>query len=278
MEPVAAHSKPERKFTIPGFKTLLLGGVGSGKTHSLRTLVDCGLEVFAVFTEPGMEVVADIPPEKLKWKYISPSTVSWSAMLDSAKKLNTMSFKSLAELPHINRGEHSEFLELITTLSNFKDDRTGEVFGPVDNFDQSRVLWIDSLSGINIMAMNLIAGSKPVKSQADWGCAMDNLERLIQKLSTDLNCHVVLVSHMERETDELTGGTSMMVSTLGRKLAPKIPRFFSDVIHVKRDDKRFTWSTTTMNTDLKARNLPWADNLEPSFAQLYNNWLKKNGG
>lgn len=263
---------------IPGVKALLVGAVGTGKTHSLRTLVDAGLEVFAIFTEPGMEVVADIPVDKLHWKYISPSTVSWDAILDSAKKLNTLSFKAVAELPHINRGEHAEFMELITTLANFKCDRTGQVFGAVDNLTTNQVLWIDSLSGINIMAMNLIAGSKPVKSPGDYGCAMDNLERLIQKLTTDLSCHVVLTAHLEREQDELTGGTTLMVSTIGKKLAPKIPRFFSDVIHAKRSDKGFTWSTVTPNADLKARNVAWADNLEPSFVPLLTNWRRRVHG
>lgn len=262
---------------IPGFKVLLVGSVGTGKTHSLRTLVEAGLEVFAIFTEPGMEVVADIPSDKLHWKYLSPSTVSWDAILDSAKKLNTLSFKAVAELPHINRGEHGEFMELITTLANFKCDRTGQVFGAVDNLNHNQVLWVDSLSGINIMAMNLIAGSKPVKSPGDYGCAMDNLERLIQKLTTDLACHVVLTAHLERESDELTGGSTLMVSTIGKKLAPKIPRFFSDVIHAKRADKGFTWSTVTANTDLKARNVPWADNMPPSFVPLYANWRKNAG-
>jgi len=262
-------------YTVPGFKTLLVGAVGTGKTHSLRTLVDAGLEVFAIFTEPGMEVVADIPSDKLHWRYLSPSTVSWDAMLDSAKKLNTMSFKSLTELPHINRGEHSEFMTLVSALANYTDDRTGEAYGPVDDFGTDKVLWIDSLSGINIMAMNLLAGSKPVKAPGDWGCAMDNLERLVQKLTTDLRCHVVLTAHLERETDELTGGSTLMVSTLGKKLAPKIPRFFSDVIHVKRTDKAFTWSTITANTDLKARNVAWADNLPPSFGPLVENWKKR---
>ena len=169
-------------------------------------------------------------------------------------------------------------MDVITSLSNFKDDRTGKTFGPVDDFNQSRVLWIDSLSGLNIMAMNLIAGSKPVKSPGDWGVAMDNLERLIQKLCTDLKCHVVLVGHMERESDEVTGGTSLMISTLGKKLAPKIPRFFSDVIHAKRNETKFTWSTTTPNADLKARNIAWADQMPPSFGPLIKMWRLRNEG
>lgn len=271
-----APAKP--RFSIPGFKTLLIGEAGTGKTHSLRTLVDEGLTVFALFTEPGMEVVADIPSDKLHWRYISPSTVGWDDMKASAKKLNTMSFKALADMPHINRGQHAEFLTVLEELSNYKDDRTGKEFGAVDNLDQSSVLWIDSLSGLNTMAMNLIAGSKPVKSPGDWGTAMDNLERLIQKLTQDLKCHVVVTAHMEREVDEISGGNTLMVSTLGRKLAPKLPPLFSDVIHAKRQENEFTWSTVTPNTTLKARNLPWADKMDPSFHTLYQHWLKKNNG
>lgn len=262
--------------TIPGFKTLLVGGTGAGKTHSIRTLTDLGLEVFAIFTEPGMEVVSDIPSSKLKWAYIPPAGTDWTAMIDSATKINTLSFEALAKMPHINKGQHHEFIDLLTTLSNFRDHRTGETFGSVDSFDQSRVLFIDSLSGLNIMAMNLVAGSKPVKSMADWGVSMDNLERLITKLTTDLRCHVVLTAHLEREIDEVTGGTSLMASTLGRKLAPKLPRFFSDVIHVKRDGLSYVWSTATMNTDLKARNLPLSEKLEPSFRPIYESWLARS--
>ena len=44
-----------------GFKVLLLGETGSGKTYSLRTLLDAGLEVFVIATEPGLlEVLGDL--------------------------------------------------------------------------------------------------------------------------------------------------------------------------------------------------------------------------
>jgi hypothetical protein len=270
------HVKVTPKYSIPGFKTLLMGDAGTGKTHALRTLIEAGLEVFAIFTEPGMEVVADIPSDKLHWNYISPSTVSWEKMIDSAKKINTMTFKMLTELPHINKGEHAEFMELLVAMSDYTDIRTGKKYGPVDNLDQSQVLWIDSLSGINNMAMNLVAGSKPMKSPADYGVAMDNLENFIEKLCNDLKCHVVVVGHTEKETNELTGGISTMVSTIGRKLAPKIPKLFSDVIHAQRQETKFYWSTTSPNTVLKARNLPWADNMPPSFVSLVKSWSAKN--
>ena len=223
-----------------------------------------------------MEVVADIPADKLHWNYLSPSTVGWDAMIDSATKINKLSFEALTKLPHINREKHSEFIKFLTVMSNFTDERTGKNYGPVNNLDQSQVLWIDSASGLNTMAMNLVAGSKPMKSPADYGVAMDNLENLYEKICNDLKCHVVVVGHMERETDEITGGVHLMISTIGKKLAPKLPKLFSDVIHAKGNDTKFTWSTVTPNMTLKARNVPWSENMPASFTPLIENWRRKN--
>lgn len=257
---------------IPAPKVLLVGSTGSGKTHSIRTLLDAGMEVFCIFTEPGMEVLSDTDPARLHWHYIAPASTPWAQMIDSATKINTMSFESLTKLPDINKRQHTEFIDFLTTLSNFKDDRTGEVFGAVDSWDNNRYLVIDSLSGLNVMAMNLVTGTKPVKSMADWGVAMDNLERVITKLTVDLSCGVVLLAHLERETDEVTGGVQLMASTLGKKLAPRLPRFFSDVIHAKRDADKYSWSTASFNVDLKARNVPLSESLPPSFVPLLSQW------
>jgi hypothetical protein len=277
ISPAPSTSPPTFHQSIPGVKVLLLGASGSGKTHSIRTLVEAGLEVFVLFTEPGMEVLADIPASKLHWHYIPPASPDWAAMIDSANKINLLSLKALSDMSDINKGKYKEFLDVLQCLSNFKDDRTGQFFGAVDDWDGRRVLVVDSLSGLSIMAMNLIAGSKPVKNIADWGVSVDNLERLTTKLCVDTRCHFVLTAHLERETDEVTGGTTLMASTLGRKLAPKLPRFFSDVIHVKRSPEGgFVWSTVTSGVDTKTRSLPLSDKLAPTFAPIIAKWRERN--
>lgn len=261
---------------LPGPKILLLGATGTGKTHAIRTLLDAGLEVFGIFTEPGMEVLSDTDPERLHWHYIPPASTPWEQMLDSARKINTMSFENLCKQPDINKRQHTEFLDLLTCLANFKDDRTGKEFGAVDDFSaDTRALFVDSLSGLNIMAMNMVTGTKPVKSMSDWGVSMDTLERLITKLTVDVPCTFVLTAHLERETDEVTGGIHLMASTLGKKLAPKLPRFFSDVIQAKRDGEKFAWSTATYNMDLKARNVPISESIPPSFVPLLAKWKER---
>ena len=260
---------------IPGVKIMLLGESGTGKTHSIRTLTDAGLEVFVLFTEPGMEVLSDVPSDKLHWHYVAPSAPAWDDMISSATKINTMSFDALTKLPDINKRKYAEFIEVLTCLSDFKCDRTGQAYGAVDSWDSDRVLVMDSLSGLNIMAMNLVAGSKPVKSMGDWQVAVDNLERLLTKLCVDTRCHFVLTAHLERETDEVTGGTTLVSATLGRKLGPKLPRFFSEVVHVKRVTDKFTWSTATSNVATKNRYLSIADNHKPSFAPIISSWKDK---
>lgn len=260
------------KDDVPGCNVFLLGGSGSGKTYSIRTLLTAGLEVFVLFTEPGMEVLADTDPDQLHWSYIRPASPSFSDMIDSAKKINTLDFKTLSNLGDLKKSKYTNFIDILLALDNFKCQRTGKEYGSVEEWGTNRAIVLDSLSGLSIAAMNLVVGSKPVKSQADWGVAMDNLERLILKLCVDTQAFFVMTAHLERETDELTGGSTLMPSTLGRKLAPKLSRFFSDVVHVERKLDRFTWSTTTPNVDLKARNLALKEGLPPSFVPIIKKW------
>lgn len=270
--PVAAPAVVvPQKSPLPGVKEMLVGPVGVGKTAAISTWIEAGVKPFCIFTEPSFEVLGDAKHgnilKDLEYEYIPPANTGFEDLLASAKLINTLTMKGLSNLDDINKTKHAEFMKLVSVLNERK----------VDSFGTGRVLVLDSMSGLNIMAMNLVVGSKPVKSMADWGIAMDNLERLIQKLCTGLRCHFMLTAHAEMERDEVTGQTFIMAGTLGRKLAPKIPRYFSDVLYVKRDATTFTWSTVEMGADLKARNVPYQAGLKPTFVQIVNEWKKRGG-
>jgi len=265
------------KSPLPGPNVLLLGASGTGKTTSIKTLVAKGITPFCIFTEPGFEVLSGIPADKLHWHYIPPANTAWESMIDSATKINQLSFESLTKLTDINKRGYGQFIDLLRALNNFKCDRDGKEYGDVCKWGTDRAIVLDSLSGVNIMAMNLVVGSKPVKHQGDWGVAMDNLERLIQKLCTDTQSTFVLIAHAEREVDEVMGGSKIMAATLGRKLAPRLPRFFSDVVLADKQGAKFTWSTAAVGADLKARNLPIADGLVPDFGPIIESWQRSGG-
>lgn len=276
--------------TLRGPKVMLLGEVGCGKTWVLRTLLPsytaggqrktgAGLKVAAIFTEPGMDAVADVPCEDgFHFMYIPAATPSWDSLLKSTKLLSTMTMKDLAHMDGIEKREYQDFYKVIQACANFKCDRCQQTFGPVDKLPVGEwAVAFDSLSGLSSMAMNLVIGSKPVKDKGDWQIAMDNVERFNTKITNDIDCTVVTLSHIEREPNELTGGENLTMSTLGRKLAPKLIKPYSDVIHVKRKENNYSWSTVTPNMTLKTRNLTYAENLPPTFEPLIKSWRAKGG-
>ena len=263
--------------SLLGTNTLILGATGTGKTYCIRTLIEAGITPFILFTENGMRTLGDVPEDQLHWHYIAAGTSSWGTMMDSAKKIGTMNFKALASLSDIDRSKYTQFYDILNCMNNFTCQRTGESFGDISTWGTDRAIIVDSLSGLSTIAMDLVVGSKPTKSMSDWGVAMDNLERFLNKMCLDTKCHFIMNGHLERELDEISGGIQLMPATLGKKLPPKIPRYFDDVVYCQRKGEKFTWSTAATNIDLKARNLPIATDQEPSFVPLINSWKEAGG-
>jgi hypothetical protein len=133
------------------------------------------------------------------------------------------------------------------------------------------------MAGLGRAAMSLVVGGKAVKSQSDWGIAQDQVEKLLRMLCDNCACHFVLIAHVERETDQVLGGVKLMVSTLGRALAPKIPAMFSDVILTVRSGDKWTWDAGSAQADVKVRNLPFKSDLPPTFGPVVEKWKARGG-
>jgi hypothetical protein len=252
-----------------------MGDTGTGKTYSIRTLLEANITPFIIFTEPGMETLGDVL-DQCHWRYIPAKTAGWSEMAEMFKKVNTLNFDLLSKTVDTNKKEYTGFLDVIAQCNNFIDQE-GEEFGDVAEFGTDRVLVIDSLSALNDMAMQLVVGGKVTRQLQDWMVAQNTLEMLINKLVSDLRCWFLLTAHLEREKNEITGGLEVMVSTLGRKLAPRLPKYFSDVIEAKREGKDFFWSTDGMGVATKARNVPIEKKLQPTFTSLVSAWKERGG-
>ena len=270
-------------FTLPGVNVLLMGPSGTGKTYSIGTLVDLGVEVFYLALESGMESLLGYwtdngkeVPSNLHWHKVSAPTASFTDMIANAKNINMLNLDSLAKMSDPNKSKHNQFISLLEALNNFPDDRTGEKYGPVNSWDQSRVLVVDGATGISQCAMALVVGGKAVRNQSDWGIAQDQVEKLVRMLCDNCACHFILLAHVERETDAILGGVKLMVSTLGKALAPKLPAMFPDVILAERTGDKWAWNTASAMADIKTRNLPIKSDNPPSFKAIFEKWLARN--
>ena len=260
----------------------LLGATGSGKTDSVASFIEAGVEVFFLGTEPqACEVLIDsalrrkLPLEKLHYHQLTLAAMPWSAIKANIEAVQQSSYEVLAKMPDVAKREMKHFMELATSCNDFVDDKDGKHYGDVMEFGADRALVIDSLSGINKMAREYTVGYKPTMSQSDWGTAMQLEENFLYRLIANRRCFFVIIAHVDRETDEVFGGSKLTLAALGRKLAPQLVKFFSDVIYAKREKTEFFWSTAEPNVDTKARSVPISEKLKPSFVQIVEAYRKR---
>lgn len=281
---VTTAAVPEPTSALPGANVMLMGPGGTGKTHSLATLAEAGVEVFYLGLEPGLESLIgywtdrNLPvPPNVHWHIVEAPKASWGDMIDSATKINTMSLDTLAKMSDPKRMNYNQFVKILEALNGYVDQRTGAKYGAVDDWPEGACLALDSLTGLGRAAMSLVVGGKPVKNISDWGIAQDQVEKILRMLCDNCRCWFVLIAHIERETDQVLGGIKLTAATLGAKLSPKLTPMFSDVILTVREGAKFSWDTGSASADVKTRNLPIAAGQAPSFAPIVKKWLSRGG-
>lgn len=271
---------------------ILEGEMGTGKTHSCRTLLMdangkfegpsvSGIEKVVFLTnEAGVEdVLGDIPPNKLAWRYLPVSEGSFDGLITMVQTIRNQHPDVIQKMGGINRHLYPQFEQLLGICNNFVDDRTGQTLGPVFKFPQNWCLWYESISALSEIAKNNAIGDKPFMEPRDYQMVQNPCRKFLNHLVFSTKCLFVATAHLEREINESNGMTELMVSTVGRKLAPLIPRFFSDVIITSRVDNpgnpTFKWATQVPGARTKTRNLPWSENLPADFRPLVENFRKR---
>lgn len=277
------------KVSLIGPKVLLMGLGGTGKTHSLGTLVDWAaankFEVAVLFTENGLESLkgywidkAKPIPECLYWHQQVTRPISLKSLMQTADNVGKLSYEALAKSIDSNRGgENNAFHKILTSCSDFIDDRTGKHLGPIDSFPVTRIFVIDSLTELGNAAMKMQIGSRPMASPGDYGVAQNNLMNFLRLVTQGIDAPFVMTAHVDRETDAITQSTKIMVKAIGKALATEIPPLFSDVIYTAREAASFYWDTAAYGVDTKTRSLGIRSKINPDFGQIFDVWKKRSG-
>jgi hypothetical protein len=271
---------------ISGPRVLLMGEPGTGKTHSLGTLVDLGIEVFVLFvgegagpeTLLGYWTDRKLPvPENLHWQVLDPPKMTFQAFADQAKRVNTLALDTIAKAQDPDRHLHNQWIKVSEALFNFKDDRTGKSFGPVDGPDwhPGRALVIDGLTGLSKAAMSCVVGARPVWAPGDYQVGQKQVAGFLDLIDGNCRCWFILLAHIEKELDPVAGGYAMTASTIGKALGPVLPGKFSDAVLTTREGTKWTWNTAKSGVAVKARNLPWQDGLPANFKPILEKWLAR---
>lgn len=268
---------------LDGVNVMLMGPSGTGKTYSVGTLVDEGVEVFYFAFEAGLESLLGywtdrglpVPPN-LHIVKIESANASWGEMADAVSKVNTLAYESLKKMTDPNRRQYNQFENFLRTFNEVIDQQEKN-HGCIDKWGTDKAIVIDGLTGLSDAAMKTVIGGKVDKDQKDWGLAQSLLENFLRKITSDCPCHFILIAHVEREVDAILGGVKLMVSTLGVKLPPKLPPMFSDVILTVRNVDKWYWDTASAQADVKTRNLPITGKNQPTFKSIIDKWKSRGG-
>lgn len=240
-------------------KIVYLGHSRSGKTGSLASLGAAGYNVRILDLDRKAEILADYITNP-KSMYRRACAGLWTQ--EQADSIGTrMSYVPLDESQAKLGGKlvpkGDLWKKIMDQLTDWKDD--GQSFGNVATWTPGDVLVIDTLSKLAEAAHTQARalGGRLVGPQ-DWtdiGVAQRDVKNLLTLLaSTDINCNIILVAHIDYIETE-GGPTKGFPQTIGNKLSPKINQDFSHAIMAKSSgqgdkEKRVIVTQTTGMIDL----------------------------
>lgn len=271
---------------LVGPKVMLEGASGTGKTYALGTLVDWAKKhnkkVFVHFIENGLESLLGywtdrgLPvPDNLHWHNSLVRPLGLKSIMRAAEDVGRLSYEMVTKLQDADRSKNNPFHKILTACADFPDDRTGQKFGPVDEFGSDCIYVEDSLSELSNAVMKMVIGNKPTAAPSDYGVAQNNLMNYLRLHTQGSRYTYVLIAHVGRETDEITGGVKLMTKAVGKAMSGDIPQLFSDVIYTVREGDKFFWDTAAGNVDTKTRNLPIKSKITPDFSQIMDRWSSR---
>lgn len=210
------------------YKGLHVGDSGSGKTGALAALVEDGYKLRVLDFEDGLDPIAG---------YITPSkreliaNVSYHTLKDQFQMFGT--YLAIKKAPSFQRA--------MKLLQNWEDEAAPEgSYGPVETWGDDTILVIDTLGSMARASFNMVlhannalapSGGKGGPEQSHYGTAQDNIERLLDMLTTPevVPCHVIVNAHWTWQEGDL-GSQRAYPRTVGKALSPKVGEKFNNML------------------------------------------------
>lgn len=270
MPPDLAHHKSTSRVVL-----LNMAHSGAGKTGAISCLANAGYELFFLDFDNGCDILrAFVKPEFQKNVHIVTLKDQMTSLY-----VPGLGKGSKPRLKLVVKGQPTAFDRAITLINDFKDGE--DKFGAVESWDNNRILIIDSTTMMGKAALDAVLfannkiGQQP--SLPDYGQAMDMMEGVFAFCNSDsLRCHIIVNAHIvhigggekQRVIDPQTGEVSFREAdsedgeahptALGRKLPPKVRRFFNTVIsmevEVVNGRARPKIVTQTIHENIKLKN------------------------
>ncbi len=225
-------------------KLLVVGNSGAGKTALLATLAKTR-KLFIADFDNGTDILLD------------------KKVLDPALRANVQ-IKTFYDKNILAGGkfipEAQGMSNFVSAINDWKED--GKSLGSIYSWGPDVVFALDSLTFLGNACMNHVmsldgkAGRKPEIQH--FGSAVDMQETVIETLyNPAVKCNVVVTAHLIPQADDMQGGlVKFMPSALGKKLPPKIARYFNNVVLVEKrgsgqQTKIVLHTVSTSHVDLK---------------------------
>jgi hypothetical protein len=257
---------------------LILGESGTGKTAATATLAGIpGKKVFYLMMEDSMRVITrrcmDLykeVPSNVYWHNFKYQGPSLDSMVNASTAVMSMNEDEQLKWRDKERKGSVGFQNLLKFLKNMTDDRTGEVFGSIENMDDSWIVVFDSLTAISEMIQAEYWGARVAVDAREYSGPQSKLTTLLSGMCWQWPVNVVVTAHTdERETSPKSGVFKKFPRSIGAKLKDELGQYFDDIVLQKRPNKdKFVWDNGTIMAAVKFRDLPAGEHV-PDIRPIY---------
>jgi hypothetical protein len=260
-----------------GFKALNFGRTATGKTASIATLLLAGQKVR--FLSADNNALAGINAGLLLHK-IDKADVDFSicvperpalsmeSMLDVIDNMLRTEIDVIIKSKDKHRKENTGFRNICQGASDFVDVLSKQSLGKVNEWGTDTTFVVDSLTVVCDEIRAAVCGTKP-PTQPEWGQMQNFIKFFVSHITGGLKCNVVLLAHPTKETDPISGATTLYPMNLGQALNEQFGSNFSDVLYSQFDGKKYFWSTKHRTAVCSGRNIPIAESLEQDYRQFF---------